>query len=238
MRSLYTSNVHRSSFFGAIFARPDYLCRSTKKGVNLIYGYARVSTTEQETTLQLDALKRSGVEFIHQEKTSSIGKRPELQLLLAKLTANDSLVVYKLDRLARSLKDLMRIFDQLDKVKCSFRSLTEPIDTSSPVGRLMLGILGSVAEFERSLIRERSVAGQVAAVRRGQRIGRPRVLSVELQAEVLRLWQTGDYRIVELCRKFSVHDSVVRRVIYEVERPNHPWVMPNRPVIGPLLING
>jgi DNA invertase Pin-like site-specific DNA recombinase len=142
----------------------------------LIYGYARVSTSEQETTMQIDALNRAGVQEIYQEKTSSIGARIQLRVLMTVLKKDDLLIVYKLDRLARSLKDLLSILEQIEHTGCGFRSLTEPIDTVSPAGRLMLNILGSVAEFERSLIRERSIAGQLAAIKNGRWPGRPKVL--------------------------------------------------------------
>lgn len=201
----------------------------------MIYGYARVSTSEQETTLQIDALNRAGAQTIYQEKTSSVGKRPELRRLLATLTKNDCFVVYKLDRLARSLKDLLGIIEQLEAIGCGFRSLTEPIDTTNPAGRLMLNILGSVAEFERSLIRERTVAGQVAAIKRGAVIGRPRALSPDQEIKVLSDWRTGAFTQADLYRKYNVHEGAVRRVIYTADRPNHRFVTPNRPIIGPLL---
>lgn len=201
----------------------------------MIYGYARVSTSEQETNLQLDALNRAGAQHIQQEKTSSVGKRPELRKLMAILTKDDQLVVYKLDRLARSLKDLLGIIEQLETIGCGFRSLTEPIDTTNPAGRLMLNILGSVAEFERSLIRERTVAGQVAAIKRGAVIGRPRALSPDQELNVLEDWRTGQFKQCDLWRKYNVHEGAVRRVIYTADQPNHRFVTPNRPIIGPLL---
>src|SRR6185312_1862423 len=99
------------------------------------------------------------------EQSSSVGSRPELQRLLSTIRPGHRVVVYKLDRLARSLKDLLNILDRLERAGAGFRSLTEPIDTHTPAGRLMLQVLGSVAEFERSLIRERVVSGQLAAIR-------------------------------------------------------------------------
>lgn len=201
----------------------------------MIFGYARVSTSEQETNLQLDALTRAGVLRVYQEKTSSVGKRPELRLLLSALGSSDTLVVYKLDRLARSLKDLLGIIEQLEQIGCGFRSLTEPIDTTNPAGRLMLNILGSVAEFERSLIRERTIAGQVAAIKRGAVIGRPRALSPDQEIKVLSDWRSGRFTQSELYRKYNVHEGAVRRVIYTADHPGHRFVTPNRPILGPLL---
>lgn len=203
----------------------------------MIYGYARVSTVHQETDLQMNALRRSGVRrnLIFQEKTSSVGSRPELHRLMSTVSPGDVIVVYKLDRLARSLKDLLTIIERLEAAGAGFKSITEPIDTSTPAGRLMIQVLGAVAEFERSLIRERSVAGQVAAIKRGARIGRPRILTPEQEREVLAMWQSGEWRKVDLCRYFNVKDTTIRRVIYASERPDHPWIQPNRPIIGPLL---
>lgn len=185
--------------------------------------------------MQLQHLLRAGASVIYQEKTSSVGARPELRKLLAGIGPGHVLVVYKLDRIARSLKDLLEILEVLSACGAGLRSLTEPIDTASPVGRLMIQILGAVAEFERSLIRERSIAGQLAAINRGVRIGRPRLLTPDQEAEVLFLWKTGDWSKAALCRKYNVNDSVVRRVIYASERPGHVWVTENRPVLGPLL---
>lgn len=187
----------------------------------MIFGYARVSTSVQETTLQIDALNRAGVDKIYQEKSSSVGQRPELRKLLPQLKTGDLLIVYKLDRLARSLKDLLSILEQMEKAGCGFRSLTEPIDTVSPAGKLMLNILGSVAEFERSLIRQRSMAGQAAAMERGVHCGRPRVLKGHDEKAVVQLWQSGDYSLRVLANVFDVHESVIKRAVYRVERPGH-----------------
>ena len=191
----------------------------------MIYGYARVSTSEQETTLQIDALNRAGAQTIYQEKTSSIGKRPELRRLLAMLTGDDQLVVYKLDRLARSLKDLLLIIEQLDQIGCGFRSLTEPIDTVTPAGKLMLNILGSVAEIERSLIRQRSMAGQLpsrqlAARQRGIHCGRPRVVQPETEADIVKKYASGGYTLHGLAAFMNVHPSVVKRAVYRVTKPD------------------
>lgn len=200
----------------------------------MIYGYARVSTSEQETTLQIDALRRAGVDKIYQEKTSSVGQRPELRKLLPQLKTGDLLIVYKLDRLARSLKDLLSILEQIEKAGCGFRSLTEPIDTVSPAGRLMLNVLGSVAEFERSLIRERSIAGQVAAIKLGRWPGRPKKLNPDQELELFDMWVSGTTK-AELARRYNVSHDVVKLAVYRMTNPEHPRVYGNRPVLGPLL---
>lgn len=189
----------------------------------MLIGYARVSSTEQETALQRDALQRAGVDRIYEEKRSAVKKRPALASALCALKPGDILIVYKTDRLARSLTDLLRIIEQIDRYGASFKSLSEPFDTSSLPGRAMLQILGVFAEFERGMIRERSIAGQEAARRRGARIGRPRALSEIEQAEVYRLLRRGKTK-TEVARMFDVHLSTVKRVWLRIENPDSPAV--------------
>lgn len=200
----------------------------------MLVGYARVSTIDQETSLQLDALRAAGVHRIYQEKTSSVGARPQLHLALLEMCPGDVLVVWKLDRLARSLMDLLKILDQVASVGCAFRSLTEPVDTSTPMGIFMLQVLGAVAQLERSMIRERSIAGQVSAINRGVKIGRPKSLSDEQENKVLAMWRDG-HSMKSLSRLFGVHMTAIRRVVYRVTNPEHPWLQPKRPVIGKYL---
>jgi DNA invertase Pin-like site-specific DNA recombinase len=176
-------------------------------------GYARVSTSEQETSLQLDALRRAGVRKIFQEKTSSVGARPELQRAMRSMRSGDVLVVWKLDRLARSLGDLLRILEQLGQAGSSFRSLTEPVDTSSPMGVFMLQVLGAVAQLERSMIRERAIAGQVAAYERGVRWGgRPKALTKKQRLEALRLSERG-WTQLRIADRLGVSRSTVSRIL-------------------------
>lgn len=139
----------------------------------MIIGYARVSTQDQKPQLQLDALNGAACEQVFQETaTGTFRDRPELTACLRTLRKGDSLVVWKLDRLARSLKDLVEIVDDLNQRGVGFRSLTESIDTTSSGGRLVFHIFGALAEFEHSLIRERTVAGLAAARARGRKGGR------------------------------------------------------------------
>ena len=177
-------------------------------------GYARVSTNDQETRLQLDALRRAGVRRVFAEKTSGVGPRPELHKALAALRPGQTLVVYKIDRLARSLKDLLSLLDRLRLAGCALKSLTEPVDTSSAMGELVLQILGAVAQFERSIIRERCMAGRVAAKERGQVFGRPRDLSLEDETEVFRLYASGWYSQPVLADAFGVGINAVKNAIY------------------------
>ena len=144
----------------------------------MIIGYARVSTQDQDPALQLDALTAAGCEQVFDEKaTGSSRERPELASCLRTLRQGDTLVVWKLDRLARSLKDLVAIIDDLQAQGVGFRSLTEAIDTTSTGGRLVFHIFGALAEFEHSLIRERTIAGLAAARARGRRGGRKPAMS-------------------------------------------------------------
>ena len=139
----------------------------------MIIGYARVSTHDQNLDSQLDALQKADCEQIFQEKiTGKTKDRPELISCLKALRKGDVLIVWKLDRLARSLKDLVEIITDLNQREIGFKSLTEAIDTTSATGRLVFHIFGALAEFEHSLIRERTIAGLDAARARGRKGGR------------------------------------------------------------------
>lgn len=141
-------------------------------------GYARVSTQDQHLDLQIDALKSAGCEKIYQEKvTGKSRERTELNSCLNAMRSGDVFVVWKLDRLARSLKDLVEIVHSLEKQGVGFKSLTESIDTTSPSGRLIFHIFGALAEFEHSIIKERTIAGLNAARARGRVGGRKAKLS-------------------------------------------------------------
>jgi DNA invertase Pin-like site-specific DNA recombinase len=136
-------------------------------------GYARVSTQDQNSELQTDALNAAGCEQLFQEKASGKDRvRPELETCLKVLRSGDSLVVWRLDRLGRSLKDLVEIVTTLEKRGVGFVSLTENVDTVSAGGKLVFHLFAALAEFERNLIRERTVAGLVAARARGRKGGR------------------------------------------------------------------
>ena len=137
------------------------------------YGYARISTEEQNASMQLDALKKAGCKkILKDEVTGKHANRPGLLRCLKSLQDGDTLIVWKLDRLARSLGDLIAMLDDLKKRRVKFRSLTEAIDTDTPTGRAMWQMIGVIAEFERSLITERTRAGVKAAQRRGVKFGR------------------------------------------------------------------
>ncbi|MFZ5507593.1 MAG: recombinase family protein [Pseudomonadota bacterium] len=197
----------------------------------MIYGYARVSTQDQDTRAQIDALTNAGAQRVYQEKRSGgTLRRPELDALLSALTAGDTVLVYKLDRVARSLADLLTILARIEAAGASFRSLTEIIDTASPAGRMMLQILGAFAEFERQLIRERTRAGLQAAKARGAPIGRPRSMTKEDEASAVTRWRNrheSHVTLTELARDYGCHLSSIKRAIdradaWEKPRANPP----------------
>ncbi len=150
-------------------------------------GYARVSTEDQQLDLQLDVLRKEGCAKVFEEKvTGTTNARPELQAALAALQEGDVLLVWRLDRLGRSLRHLIDIVQELETRRIGFQSLSDNIDTTSPGGRLLFHILGAIAEFECGLISERTKAGLQAARRQGKQLGRPRCMSAE-QIEQARL---------------------------------------------------
>lgn len=187
-----------------------------------VYGYARVSTREQETHLQLDALDAAGCEVIFQEKASGASQRgrPELARCLAGLADGDVLVVYKIDRIARSLADLLDILRRLEKAGAKIKSLTEPLDTTNSMGMFVLQILGAVAQLERAIIRERSIAGQLAARHRGRMPGRLRSLDAETEAQVVSRYLEGGTTYRQLADSHGVSPSVVKRAVYRITKPS------------------
>ncbi|WP_406623061.1 recombinase family protein [Acidovorax sp. SDU_ACID1] len=189
-----------------------------------LVGYARVSTVDQDTALQQDALRSAGVLRVFRESGSGIGPRPELQRALSCLAAGDTLVVWKLDRVARSLSDLLGIRDRLKASGASIRSLTEPLDTSSPFGEFTFQVLGAVAELERSMIRERVMAGQAAAKARGKRWGRRRALSPDDEAQLVAMYLAGGRTMPELAELWGVGLGTVKCAVYRVVRPDAPYL--------------
>lgn len=184
----------------------------------MIYGYARVSTMEQSTKLQLAAFTRYGIETVHQEKQSAVKNRPVLEHLLSNvLKPGDVLTVYKIDRLARSMSQFVRIFERLRSKNIGFRSLTESIETETPQGRMFLQLLGVFAEFERELIRERCLAGQVAARARGQTWGRKAKFTPNEGKKIATLWRHGWGEQKTLAGMFGCSVSTLRDTIHKAE---------------------
>jgi DNA invertase Pin-like site-specific DNA recombinase len=178
-----------------------------------LLGYARVSKAEdQDTAPQIEALHAAGCQRVYEERVSG-GRwdRPELHRLLDRLGPGDVLTVWKLDRLSRSLKDLLLILDKVEKAGAGFRSLTEHIDSTTASGRMMMQMLGALAEFERAMVRERTQAGLRSARAQGRRGGRQPKLSPEQQTEVLTMLTAGR-SAADVARLFRVHRATISRI--------------------------
>lgn len=167
-------------------------------------GYARVSTQEQDVAMQRTMLKNAGCQEINEECASG-GRidRPVLWEMLGNLKRGDLVIVYKLDRIARSLADLLRIIDTIDRAGAGIQSLTEPIDTSTSIGRLLLQMLGAIAEFERSLIRERTMAGMREAARQG----RASVVDQEAMSRAVADYLAGGSSYLQVAKRHGVKKS-------------------------------
>lgn len=200
----------------------------------MLVGYARVSTQDQDTALQQDALARHGVTKVYVESGSGVGPRPQLQIALGSLSAGDTLVVWKLDRVARSLPDLLAIQGRLKAAGACIRSLTEPLDTTSPFGQFTFQVLGAVAQLEREMIRERVMAGQAAARARGKLWGRRRALGADDEAQLVAMYLAGGYTMPELADVWSVGLGTVKCAIYRVIRPDAPYISKRRVEKSPL----
>lgn len=181
----------------------------------MLIGYARVSKSDgQDTAAQVSALREAGAERIFTEQASG-GRwdRPELHHLLDQLRPGDVVVVWKLDRLSRSLSDLLRIMEKIDQTSARFRSLTEAIDTTTPAGRMMMQMVGSFAEFEREMIGQRTRAGLERAKCEGRTGGRRPKLSVQQRETAIEMVSSGKKSAAEISRLFQVHPSTISRLI-------------------------
>ena len=176
-------------------------------------GYARVSTLDQHLDLQLQALKKARCTKIFREKVSGTSRsRPELQRLLEHLRAGDTVVVWKLDRIARSTRNLLEIMDTIREAGARFQSLSEPwADTTTHAGKMIMTVFAGIAEFERDLIRERTTAGRAAAKQRGVRFGRPRKLNSTQEKLARRLIIEGK-SAKEIALTFKVHPTTIYRL--------------------------
>lgn len=176
-------------------------------------GYARVSTRDQKADLQVDALKQAGCERIYQDIASGAkSARPELDKLLANIRAGDAVVIWKLDRLGRSLKHLVELVGELAVRKVGLQSLNDPIDTTHAQGRLVFNLFASLAEFERELIRERTQAGLSAARARGRVGGRPKGLPVKAEATAMAaetLYREGRLSVSAIGERLHISKSTL-----------------------------
>lgn len=181
----------------------------------MIIGYARVSTEEQDPNGQVKELERI-CDRVHKEYASG-GRwdRPELQHILRHIKKGDVLVVWKLDRLTRSLSDLLHILKTLEDVGAGFRSLTESVDTTTPVGLMLLQVLGTFAQFERSMLKERTKLGLARARAEGRVGGNRTKLTPKQQIEALKILASGDRSQSEVAEIFQVHRSTISRLASE-----------------------
>jgi DNA invertase Pin-like site-specific DNA recombinase len=179
-----------------------------------VLGYGRVSRDGQDLSQQRAALRAAGCSRLFEEKASG-GRwnRPELHRLLDHLRPGDVVVVWKLDRLSRSLKDLLHIMEKIGEAGAGFRSLTEAIDTTTPAGRMMMQMVGAFAEFERAMIRERTSAGLAAARAEGRIGGRRKKLDNAKRREIAEAVVSGRKTAAQMARIFGVSPPTVSRIV-------------------------
>lgn len=182
----------------------------------MIVGYARVSTLDQNLDMQRDALEKAGCEQVFEDHVSGASnERPGWAQAQAVLRKGDTLVVWRLDRLGRSLKHLIDTVNELDSRGIGFKSIGESIDTTTPGGRLVFHIFGALAEFERELIRERTQAGLAAARARGRKGGRPRKLTPRQVATARTLLKDREHSVTEVAATLGVSRSTLYRALEE-----------------------
>jgi len=176
-------------------------------------GYERASTQDQKLDLQLKALKKAGCQKIFREKVSGFSRqRPEFQRMLDQIRPGDSIIVWKLDRLARSTRDLLNTIETIDEAGGKFQSLSEPwANTTSHAGKMIMTVFARIAEFERDLIRERTGAGRDAARQRGVRFDRPRKLNADQVQVATKLLSEGK-AVRDIARTFNVHEATIYRL--------------------------
>ena len=175
-------------------------------------GYARVSTTDQNPELQIDALRAAGCQRVFTDKASgSLQSRPQLDRMLDHLREGDVVVVWRLDRLGRSMKHLIELIDVLEARGVGFRSLTENIDTTTTGGKLIFHIFGALADFEKELIRERTHAGLAAAGARGRVGGRPAKMTPEKVKVAREMYDSKEYTVEAIAKTIGVSRKTVYR---------------------------
>ena len=185
----------------------------------MLVGYARVSTPGQEFDLQQDALREAGCKRLYRDVASGAkAARPGLEEALDYLRAGDTLVVWRLDRLGRSLSHLIEVVSDLQNRGIGFRALQEQVDTTSAGGRLIFHVFGALAEFERELIRERTTAGLKAARARGRVGGRRKRMTAEQVHQASLLLANPKCDIAEICRTFGVHRATLYRNVKDYKR--------------------
>ena len=184
----------------------------------MLIGYARVSTDDQNLDLQRDALQAAGCERVFEDMVSGArADRTGLAALMSMLRAGDTVVIWRLDCLGRSLKNLIELVERLDAAKVGLRSLQENIDTTSSGGKLVFHLFGALAEFERNLIRERTQAGLVAARARGRMGGRPRRLDPVKLALAVKLHRERNHTVEEICKMMGISKSTLYNYLDKAE---------------------
>jgi len=185
----------------------------------MLIGYARVSTLDQNLDLQEDALKKAGCERIYLDKISGARvERPGLQQVKEILRAGDTLVVWRLDRLGRSLKDLIDWASYLEQQSIGLKSLQESIDTTTSTGKLVFHIFGALAEFERNLIRERTQAGLTAARARGRLGGRPKKLDAKKSQLAIQLYNDQKTPVKDICEMLGISKPTLYKILHEASK--------------------
>ena len=181
-----------------------------------LIGYARVSTDDQNASLQVDALKKAGcVKVFTDHASGSKASRPELDRMLDQLRPRDIVVVWRLDRLGRSLKNLIELVEDVADKGVGFRSLSESIDTTTANGRLFFSIMGALAEFERDLIQERTKAGLLAARARGRVGGRPSVMNAKKIDKARKLYDSRQHTVADIAEMLNVSVATIYRHLDE-----------------------
>lgn len=184
----------------------------------MLMGYARVSTDDQHLDLQRDALNQAGCDRLFEDTASGIkAERRGLVELLTVLRPGDTVIVWRLDRLGRSLKDLIQLVEKLDTINVGLRSLQENIDTTSAGGKLVFHLFGALAEFERNLINERTRAGLAAARARGRQGGRKKRLDPEKQKLALQLYHERRHTVAEICRLMGIGRTTLYNYLTQAE---------------------
>jgi DNA invertase Pin-like site-specific DNA recombinase len=182
----------------------------------MLIGYARVSTDDQNLDLQRDALRAAGCEKVYEDRISGAkAERPGLALALEVARAGDTLIVWRLDRLGRSLHDLILLARKLEEAGVGLMSVQEKIDTSSSGGRLIFHMFGALAEFERNLVRERTQAGLTAARARGRKGGRPKLLDPARRQLAVKLYAEKQHTIGEICRMMGISKPTLYNYLAE-----------------------
>jgi DNA invertase Pin-like site-specific DNA recombinase len=185
----------------------------------MIIGYARVSMHDQNLDLQQDALQNAGCDKILVDQiTGKSLRRPGLEQTMEILRSGDTLVVWRLDRLGRSLKHLIELVSELENREVGFKSLTESIDTTSPSGKLVFHLFGALAEFERNLIVERTKAGLIAARARGRLGGRPPALNDKQREALLLLYNEKKHSVMEICQIMGISKQTLYNYLRQAER--------------------